>query len=75
MNRPFNAFWCSLDTLIPLIDLGQESAWSPSPVEARFRDDPHGWLVQGYLYVHILAGWLLTTLTVVAMTGLIKKED
>jgi len=70
---PFNAFWYALDTLIPLIDLGQERAWSPSPF-GTLRDDPVGWAVLGYLYVHILLGWTLSTLTVVALTGLIKRD-
>lgn len=70
---PFNSFWYSLDTLIPLVDLSQETAWSPSPIGS-IGTDFWGWMVLGYLYIHILAGWVLTTLTVVAMTGLIKKE-
>jgi len=70
---PFNAFWYSLDTLIPLIDLGQEKAWSPSP-HGTMREDLKGWLVLGYLYFHILLGWALSTLTVVALSGLIKRD-
>jgi len=70
---PFNAFWYSLDTLIPLIDLGQEKAWSPSP-HGTIHEDLKGWLVLGYLYFHILLGWTLSTLTVVALSGLIKRD-
>lgn len=71
---PFSPFWYSLDTLIPLVDLGQEGAWSPSPIDDRFWKDPGGWIVLIYLYIHILAGWVLSTLTVVALTGVIKKD-
>jgi len=70
---PFNAFWYSLDTLIPLVDLGQEKAWSPSP-HGTMREDPKGWMVLGYLYCHIMVGWILSTLTVVALSGLIKRD-
>jgi hypothetical protein len=71
---PFSAFWYSFDTLIPLIDLGQEKAWSPSPLAPEITKDPAGWALLFYLYLHIIAGWVLTTLTVVALTGLIKRD-
>ncbi|HRJ60290.1 MAG TPA: hypothetical protein PKZ97_00600 [Azospirillaceae bacterium] len=71
---PFSPFWYALDTLIPLVDLGQETAWSPSPIDQSVFKDPWGWAVLIYLYAHIIMGWLLTTLTVVALTGVIKKE-
>lgn len=71
---PFSPLWYALDTLIPLVDLGQESAWSPSPIDQGVFKDPWGWAVLIYLYVHIIMGWVLTTLTVVALTGVIKKE-
>jgi hypothetical protein len=71
---PFSPFWYSLDTLIPLVDLGQEGAWSPSPIEGSPLEDPWGWAVLIYLYIHIIMGWVLTTLTVVALTGVIKKD-
>lgn len=71
---PFSPFWYALDTLIPLVDLGQESAWSPSPIDQSIIKDPWGWAVLVYLYAHIIMGWVLTTLTVVALTGVIKKE-
>lgn len=71
---PFSAFWYSFDTLVPLIDLGQEKAWSPSPLAPEITKDPAGWALLFYLYLHIIAGWVLTTLTVVALTGLIKRD-
>jgi hypothetical protein len=71
---PFSPFWYAVDTLIPLVDLGQETAWSPSPIDQSVIKDPWGWAVLIYLYVHIIMGWVLTTLTVVALTGVIKKE-
>lgn len=71
---PFSPFWYALDTLIPLVDLGQETAWSPSPIDQSIIKDFWGWAVLIYLYLHIIMGWVLTTLTVVALTGVIKKE-
>ena len=70
---PFSAFWYSLDTLFPLIDLGLERAWSPSPVGS-VKDDGWAWALLFYLYFHIIMGWVLSTLTVVALTGLIKRD-
>jgi len=71
---PFSAFWYSFDTLVPLVDLGQERAWSPSPLTPNFLNDISGWALLFYLYIHIIMGWVLTTLTVVALTGLIKRD-
>jgi hypothetical protein len=46
----------SLDTLLPIIDLGQEKSW-------RLASDRsiRGALVQTYSVIHILSGWLLAT--------------
>jgi len=71
---PFSAFWYSFDTLVPLVDLGQERAWSPSPLTPEITKDKVGWALLLYLYFHIIMGWVLTTLTVVALTGLIKRD-
>ena len=57
----FNAFFYSLDTFVPLVDLNQESYWRPI-----------GWR-RGYLWGHILAGWVLSTLFVTGMTGVLKR--
>lgn len=69
----FHAFVFSLDTFIPLVDLHQESAWEP-------RDHPDAWFggmgYRIYYWLHIAFGWILTTLAVVVLSGVVKpKED
>jgi hypothetical protein len=59
----YNAFVYSLDTLIPVLNLHQEDYFIP---KAGF--------YRGYLWFHIICGWILTTLGIASLTGLIKKE-
>jgi hypothetical protein len=59
----------SLDTLLPIVDLGQERHWrlvSGASIG--------GALVQAYLVAHILAGWALATLAIAAVSGLLRRE-
>ncbi len=61
--RPaFNAFVYSVDTFVPLVDLHQAKYWLPATP----------WLCV-YHWVHIGLGWVLTTLLVVGLTGLVRK--
>lgn len=57
----------SLDAFLPLIDLHQETYWLPNAAH------PRGWMIQVYLWVHIFFGWLLSTLFVAGITGLVRK--
>jgi len=68
----FNAFVYSLDTFVPILDLHQESAWMPQPMRAE-EGSWAGW-ARGYLWVHIIFGWIFTTLAVLGFTGLVKKD-
>jgi hypothetical protein len=64
----FNALVFSIDTLIPFVDLHQETYWEPAS---------DGWVGGGfrfYLWLHIIAGWVFTTVAVAGFTGLIKKD-
>ncbi|MCZ6652272.1 MAG: hypothetical protein O7D91_04515 [Planctomycetota bacterium] len=58
----FNKIVYSLDAFVPLVDLHQ----------AKYRLPTGSWL-RVYLWVHIASGWLLTTLLVVGLTGLVRK--
>jgi len=68
----FQPFLYSLDVFLPIVDLHQESYWLPRPVPAW----PYwlSWCYVAYMVFHIIAGWLLTTLLVVGLTGLVKKD-
>jgi hypothetical protein len=75
----FNALIYSLEAFVPLVKLAVEDHWIPNanrgPVLVRFggfRILTVGGLFRCYLWIHILAGWILTTLWVGAFTGLLK---
>jgi hypothetical protein len=64
----FNAIAYSIDTFIPFFDLNQETYWLPkSKYDSRF-------FFTLYLWVHVVSGWLLTSLAVIGYTGLIRKD-
>jgi hypothetical protein len=58
----FNPLVYALDVLLPIVNLGQEGSWVP-----------HQWAAVCY-WVLTLAGWVLTTAVVAALTGLVKRE-
>lgn len=63
--RPaFNPIVYSLDTFLPVSDLQQE----------RFRAPKKGTFARYYLWVHVGVGWVLVTLGLVGVTGLIRRE-
>ncbi|MGO9611125.1 MAG: hypothetical protein ACLPT4_16000 [Verrucomicrobiia bacterium] len=62
----FNAFFYSLETFIPLINLNFAAHWLPDATRTM------GSLLRLYRWLHIIMGWILTTLLVGALAGLIK---
>jgi hypothetical protein len=52
----------TLDLLLPIVGLGQESAWVP-----------HG-PVERWVWVFLLTGWVLTTAVVAGLTGMLKRD-
>jgi hypothetical protein len=74
----FNAFVYSLENFVPIVRLGIGEHWTPnanrlaaSGNRLRFPPRTGGWL-RGYLWFHIIAGWVLTTLWVGGITGIVK---
>jgi hypothetical protein len=59
----------SLDTLLPIADLGQKTHWLPNPSFGI-----PGYLAWLYRPVHILLGWTLMTLFVAGLTGVVKRD-
>jgi len=57
----FNAFVYSIDKFIPLIELGHSKEYVSSDVRIRF-----------YMYIHVAAGWILSTFFAIAISGLVK---
>ena len=58
----------AIDTALPIIDFHQEAWWLPDEAGVR------GLGTQVYLWLHIALGWLLTTLGIAAVTGIIKRD-
>ncbi len=70
----------SLDMFVPLINLHQASYWLPNAnregklqISEKLRLPISGSLLRFYLWFHIIMGWILTTLLVVGLTGLIRS--
>ena len=57
----------AVDTFLPFVNLHQEDFWQPI---AR----GWGWFFLIYLWFHILAGWVLSTIAVLGFTGVVKKD-
>jgi len=58
----------SIDVFIPFVNLHQEDFWLPDASR------PYGWWFQLYFWIHIIAGWGLSTLAALSLTGLIRKD-
>jgi hypothetical protein len=58
----FNPLVYALDLLLPIVNLGQDGRWVP-----------HRWAAVWY-WLLTLAGWVLTTAVVAALSGLLKRE-
>jgi hypothetical protein len=65
----FEALAYSLDAFLPIVDLHQEGFWLPDAGK------PFGALVRIYLWIHIAAGWFLSTLFVSGVTGLVRRLE
>jgi hypothetical protein len=78
----FNTFIYSLETFVPLLKLGVSEYWTPNAK----RDAPlsfgapnklgfsriRGSAIRGYRWVHIIVGWVLTTLWIGGLAGVVK---
>ncbi|MHB8381615.1 MAG: hypothetical protein ACYDC3_04650 [Candidatus Binataceae bacterium] len=77
---PFSALVYSLENFLPVVDLHQGQFWRPNP-RHRARDaqpskpgaiNLPAMLLRWYLWIHILAGWILTPLLFAGLSGLIR---
>jgi hypothetical protein len=59
---------------VPLVDLRQAAYWMPSPYEGK-EDIMYieVRLMRFYMWLHILAGWVFSSLLVVGLSGLVKR--
>lgn len=74
----FNALVYSLETFVPLLKLGISERWTPNAkcgvtLNLGIAGSPTaGSLLRYYLWLHIIAGWVLTTLWVGGLSGFVK---
>jgi len=66
--QPFNAWAYSLDLFLPVVDLYQERGFRIAPKA------PWHNVFLIWTSFEILAGWLLTSVSLAALSGLVKKE-
>jgi hypothetical protein len=73
---PFNAIVYSLENFLPVVDLNQGTYWRPNPrhgTGGRLRA-LSGTILRWYLWVHILAGWIITPLLAAGLSGLVRPD-
>lgn len=67
----------SLDALVPLVDLHQENYWLPDitkPGPELILGWSIGWIIRGYLWFHIIVGWVLSSMLVAYFAGFIRRQ-
>jgi hypothetical protein len=70
----------SLDVFLPFVNLHQELYWWPDEASkgecifAGRRIRVHGSALRVYLWLQIIAGWLLSAIFVTGVTGLIRND-
>lgn len=65
---PFNAWMYSLDTLFPVLEIGQKEMWRPDP------NKRWGSAVMSYFYLQAVIGWALSLLAIAGFSGLVKSK-
>ena len=74
----FDPFLYSVDMFVPVVTFHQATYWLPDAnrgdvlVRIAGVQIATGALLRYYLVMHILMGWVLTTLLIVGLTGLIR---
>ena len=68
----FNAFVYSLDVFIPVFALHQEPNWHPGPCLNR---DLTLRFLSWWHWLEIIAGWILTSLLLLSVTGLLRPRQ
>lgn len=68
----FNALLYSVDVFIPFFALHQEPYWYPKPLDD---DPPYLRLLTLWYWFEIAAGWVLTSLLLLSITGLLRPRQ
>ncbi len=73
----FSPLVYSLESFAPLLKFDQSANWAPNANSTKtitlgWCSHLTGGVLRGYLYCHIIMGWLLTSLWIGSVTGLVK---
>jgi hypothetical protein len=72
--QPFNSFVYSLENFVPLIELHQAGYWLPYSEDSQQQNNKRsGTMLRWYLWLHILLGWIFTSILVAGLAGLIRN--
>jgi hypothetical protein len=71
---PFDPFVYSLDVILPLLDLRQESEWRPIVHDADGGELSFGHALRFLMWFEILFGWITSLLLVSALGKLVQKD-
>ena len=63
-----NVWMFSLDTLFPVLEIGQRAYWRPDPSK------PWGRVTISYFYFESVVGWALSLLAVAGFSGLVRSN-
>ncbi len=74
--EPLGPLVYSLENSLPLVKLGQTDYWRPDPAPERAAG---GWMTSprflfGFLRLQVLLGWILATLFIAGVTGIVQKD-
>lgn len=64
----FNPWMYSLDTLFPVLEIGQKEYWRPDP------NKRWGSLAMAYFYFQAMIGWALSLLAIAGFSGLVRSQ-
>jgi len=70
--EPLSPMAYSLENSLPLVKLGQVEYWQPDPNPAPGVSSPR--LLFGFQRLQVLLGWILATLFVAGVTGIVQKH-
>ena len=73
--EPLSPVAFSIENSLPLVKLGQIDYWGPDPSPRATTSTLHwGRLLFGFQRLQVLFGWILATLFVAAVTGIVQKH-
>lgn len=64
----------AIESTIPIVHLGQTDYWRPAYDTSDALWSQAGWYFIVYQWIHIVLGWVLSTVAVAGLTGLARRE-